>query len=306
MAGVVLLAASRAGAGRAAAALGAAAVLLLLVDPALIDDAGFRLSVLATAGLLAWAHPTGTWLGGPAGGACHAGSPRSSGSRSRRRPPPCRSSLATFGRLSLVSPAVNLTVVPLVPVAMARRRAGCWQEARSPPSGRRRRWAPSLGCPAGLVLHVVVALVRIGAAVPFAASRCRPRRRSAAAAIAGVVVVAAPGAAGPASTPACTTAACDRPATSSRAGRGSARAAHAAAALVAGASLVALGGAALGDATGRAYAVTVLDVGQGDAILVETRTGARMLVDGGPDPDRVLVALDDGSRRGTAASTSSC
>ena len=39
--------------------------------------------------------------------------------------------------------------------------------------------------------------------------------------------------------------------------------------------------------------LTVLDVGQGDAILVESRTGARMLVDGGPDPDRILLALDE-------------
>ena len=42
---------------------------------------------------------------------------------------------------------------------------------------------------------------------------------------------------------------------------------------------------------GRAH-VVVLDVGQGDAILVTGPTGGRMLVDGGPDPDRLLVALD--------------
>ena len=38
--------------------------------------------------------------------------------------------------------------------------------------------------------------------------------------------------------------------------------------------------------------VTVLDVGQGDAILVEGSQGGRLLVDGGPDPDRLLVELD--------------
>ena len=38
--------------------------------------------------------------------------------------------------------------------------------------------------------------------------------------------------------------------------------------------------------------VIVLDVGQGDAILVEGGRGGRLLVDGGPDPDRLLVALD--------------
>ena len=40
---------------------------------------------------------------------------------------------------------------------------------------------------------------------------------------------------------------------------------------------------------------TVLDVGQGDAILVEGDRGGRLLVDGGPDPDRLLVALDAAS-----------
>ena len=38
--------------------------------------------------------------------------------------------------------------------------------------------------------------------------------------------------------------------------------------------------------------ITVLDVGQGDAILVEGDRGGRMLIDGGPDPDRLIVQLD--------------
>jgi competence protein ComEC len=38
--------------------------------------------------------------------------------------------------------------------------------------------------------------------------------------------------------------------------------------------------------------ISVLDVGQGDSILVEGGRGGRMLIDGGPDPDRLLVELD--------------
>ena len=38
--------------------------------------------------------------------------------------------------------------------------------------------------------------------------------------------------------------------------------------------------------------ISILDVGQGDAILVEGSRGGRLLVDGGPDPDRLLVVLD--------------
>jgi competence protein ComEC len=38
--------------------------------------------------------------------------------------------------------------------------------------------------------------------------------------------------------------------------------------------------------------ITVLDVGQGDSILIEGSRGGRMLVDGGPDPDRLIIELD--------------
>jgi competence protein ComEC len=38
--------------------------------------------------------------------------------------------------------------------------------------------------------------------------------------------------------------------------------------------------------------ITVLDVGQGDAILIEGASGGRVLVDGGPDPDRLRALLD--------------
>ena len=38
--------------------------------------------------------------------------------------------------------------------------------------------------------------------------------------------------------------------------------------------------------------ISILDVGQGDAILVEGSRGGRLLIDGGPDPDRLLVELD--------------
>ena len=55
---------------------------------------------------------------------------------------------------------------------------------------------------------------------------------------------------------------------------------------------VAVAGAVVAARPASVPRVTVLDVGQGDAILVEGSRGGRLLVDGGPDPDRLLVALD--------------
>ena len=51
-------------------------------------------------------------------------------------------------------------------------------------------------------------------------------------------------------------------------------------------------GAVIAVRPGDVVRITVLDVGQGDAILVEGADGGRLLVDGGPDPDRLLVVLD--------------
>ena len=51
-------------------------------------------------------------------------------------------------------------------------------------------------------------------------------------------------------------------------------------------------GAVVAATPGGGARISVLDVGQGDAILVEGSRGGRLLIDGGPDPDRLLVALD--------------
>ena len=292
MAGVVLLARESGRAGRAAAALGAAAVLLLLVDPALIGDAGFRLSVLATAGLLAWANPIGAWLAGIAGGRVPRWLAESLGISLAAQAATLPDVVATFGRLSLVSPVVNLAVVPLVPVAMVGgvlALAGGAMSAVGAPAAI----ATLLGLPGWLVLHLVIALVRIGAAVPFAAVTLPPEAALPVAALAAMALLAAPGAIRRLRRRRARRQRAVEPAMRARARSRFTITPAGRATLVAGAIVVALGGAAVGEATGRATRITVLDVGQGDAILLESRTGAGMLVDGGPDPNRVLVALDE-------------
>ena len=313
MAGVVLLARESGRAGRAPAALALAAFTLLLAEPAMIGDAGFRLSVVATAGLLAWATPLGGWIGGLGGG----------------RVPGW---LAEGLGISLAAQAATLPdVLRHVRAAVARRagrqpRGGAagarrdgrraswrWPAARWRWRASRRSWPRSLGLPAWLLLHVIVAVVRLAAGLPLAAVAIPPEVAPAAAGIAAAVLVAG----GPGADPRGASSARDRRRrTRRRAGGPSGRSGHAGAPRCAGRPGATPGRAhrprgwagscsasrwpssrrsrtlALGDATGRANRLVVLDVGQGDAILVESRSGARMLVDGGPDPERLLVELD--------------
>ncbi|MHB8893484.1 MAG: ComEC/Rec2 family competence protein, partial [Candidatus Limnocylindrales bacterium] len=294
MAAVVLAARESGRAGRAAAALGLAAAILLLFDPAMIEDAGFRLSVMATAGLLAWASPIGAWIGRLGGGRVPGWLAESLGISLAAQAATLPDVLATFGRLSLVSPAVNLAVVPLVPVAMAggvvAMLAGWLVMLGAPPP-----IGVIAGLPGWLVLHVIVALVRLAAGLPFAAVALPPGVAAPAGAVAALAILAAPTilrrirarrsrrrrpAAG--ATPA------------SGGGRrhGPGPTAAQRGIVVAAALVVGIASLALGDAATRTTRIVMLDVGQGDAILLESRSGARILVDGGPDPDRLLLQLD--------------
>jgi competence protein ComEC len=86
----------------------------------------------------------------------------------------------------------------------------------------------------------------------------------------------------------------DRPISSRRGGFSTRRRGIALAALVAGTLLVAwpaLGGAGADDATSPGLRVSVLDVGQGDAILLQPRGAPAVLVDGGPPGDDLAAKL---------------
>ena len=296
MAGVVLLARESGRAGRAPTALALGAAILLLAEPAMIGDAGFRLSVMATAGLLAWANPLAARLGRTGGGRMPGWLAESLGISLAAQAATLPDVLATFGRLSLVSPVVNLAVVPLVPAAMlggvVAMLAGGAAMLGAPPIV-----ATVAGLPGWVVLHVIVAIVRIAASMPFAALTLPPGVAQPAALVTGAAILVAPAAwsrlhpilaaRSTRTRGAAVTGPIPRRAersAGSRIGR-SERVAVAVAGLA-----VAVAGAALTDAAGRATRITVMDVGQGDAILLETRTGARMLIDGGPDPDRILLA----------------
>ena len=304
MAAVVLLARESGRAGQAAAALGWAVAIMLLVEPGLVHDAGLQLSALATAGLVAWATPLTALLDRLGRGRFPAWLTENLGVSLAAQAATLPLILASFGRLSLVAPAVNLVVVPLVAPAMA---AGCVAMlagaavlAGAPPV-----IGAVLAAPAWVLLRILVGIVDGAAALPFASVTLTPPMDAIVAGVAAVAIAGlhwrtthrAPKASTPTASPARAPAtglarhatdASVRPRAWPRPKAG--RWTRTAALGLAVAVLVA-GGVVAARPSGVAR-ITVLDVGQGDAILVEGSSGGRLLIDGGPDPDRLLVALD--------------
>ena len=305
MAGVVLLARESGRAGRAAAALGWAAVILLLVDPSLVGDAGFQLSTLATAGILAWATPINEAL--------RRSAPRwlpawlieclavSLAAQAATLPVV----LLVFGRLAIISPIVNLAVVPIVAPAMAAA-ALALLGGLAAMAGAPAVLATILGLPGWFLLAVIVGVVQAAARLPFASATLEPPLNIVAAALAAAVPAAVLIARSRRSMAMARPRALSAerpPPQAGRAGQATPRRqtrqarthgggrSERVVAIAVTASLIAVvvAVAPRPDGTTR---ITVLDVGQGDSILVEGGRGGRLLVDGGPDPDRLLIELD--------------
>ncbi|HEX5148488.1 MAG TPA: ComEC/Rec2 family competence protein [Candidatus Limnocylindrales bacterium] len=295
MAGVVLLARESGRAGRASAALGWAATLLLLGDPKLIGDAGFQLSSLATAGLIAWATPLTEWIERTGRGRVPRWLAESLGVSLAAQAATLPIVLVSFGRLAILSPVVNLAVVPLVAPAMAVGLLALVGGA-AVVAGLPGVVGAMLAAPGWVILRILVAIVQFAAGLPFASATLEPPFDTAAALISVLVLGTLTcwrrrprsSAMERAGEPAGVTDAA-RPPRDRR--REPGRRARRAATLALIASVVVTGGVIVARPSGVAQ-VTILDVGQGDAILVEGSRGGRLLIDGGPDPDRLLVALD--------------
>jgi competence protein ComEC len=297
MAAVVLLARETGRAGRAVAALGWAATLLLVTDPGLIADAGFQLSSLATAGLIAWATPLTAWVEGLGRGRIPRWLSESLGVSLAAQAATLPIILVSFGRLAILSPLVNLAVVPLVAPAMAAGlvalAGGVIVSAGAPPM-----IGAILAAPGWVILRILVAIVDVSASLPFASLSIDPPFDVAAAGVAtgGLAAVAwwrrrrpRPGRARNAVPPAAASPAQPRSVPGNRTGNGRTAVRAATMALV---SAIAVAGSVVAARPAGIPRMTILDVGQGDAILVEGSRGGRLLIDGGPDPDQLLVALD--------------
>ena len=287
MAAVVLLARETGRSGRAAAALGWAIVGLVLAAPTLVTDPGFALSAAATGGLIAWATPITRSLEGWRSGWLPGWLCESLGVSFAAELATLPIALAWFGRVPIIAPLVNLLVVPIVAPAMAAGGVALIGGAATA-AGAPGALATILGLPAWAALSAMVVIVRAAAALPFASATLPLRSNLLAATVAaGVVLVvalhragrlrlrlrmrhrialdrASPGAAAPsprAATPRATAA--------SRPRRPDGRMQRV---IVAGLAvvIVGVGAIALNRADGRVR-ITVLDVGQGDAILVDAR-----------------------------------
>jgi len=255
---------------RAAAANGlcAAIALMLAIDPGTLGDASFLLSAGATAGLLAFQAPLAKRF---------AAMPSLIGeglaATLAATLPTLPLVAGIFGRISLVSPIANLVAVPLFPALMATSVATIAAGAVSPDVAR------PFALAAYAIAFALRVIVETAAALPLAAVDV-PRGPFTALVLAGLCVgavlaarrmrIGLPRIALP-----------RPPALPSR---------RALAVACASVLLITTILAAILATAAPAFRIRALDIGQGDAFLVEAG-GKVALIDGGPDPARLLAEL---------------
>ena len=293
MAAALLIARLGGSTAHALSALMAAALLMLLVSPPVLWDVGFQLSTLATAGLILYAAGIEARL---ARWPALVRGPVSLTLAAQITTLPVV--VGTFDRLSLVAPLANVVVVPLVPLVMLAAAMATAVGVLAPLLpvellGSVLGWAA--GGSAWLLLRVMIVVGELAAALPLASlSTTTP---------AWLGVAWYPGLAAlgwwrsrrpPPPEPGHriglgeTRGGPPRDGLASRPLRWLARPAPAASGCIG--VLLAISVAGLPD--GRLH-LTMLDIGQGDAILVETPNGGTLLIDGGPDPDLLLQRLGE-------------
>jgi competence protein ComEC len=275
MAGGLVLA--RLGGSRAHAlgALMLAALVMLLAAPPVLWDVGFQLSALATAGLIWFAGPMEHLL---ARWPAVIREPVGLTLAAQLTTLPVI--LLNFERLSLVSPAANVLVVPLVPVVMLCAALAAVAGAVAgllPVTAFTELLSWATGGAAWLYLRLMIMAGQATAAMPLAS-----------------VDLSAPAWTAAAWYPALLLAHRRLPAAGQQHDLPVPGLGRAARPLpVAVATLILLAVLSIGSRPDGRLHIWLLDVGQGDAILVRAPSGATLLVDGGPDPDLAARRLGE-------------
>jgi competence protein ComEC len=284
MAAVVLLARESGRRGGASAALSLTVLAMLGVDPATIADAGFQLSVVATAGLLAWASRLRDWLAAHLPQATPAWLLEALGVSLAAQAATLPLTLLDFERVSLVAPLANLLIAPLVAPSMLLTVIAFAIGALIGLGVPALLFAPlTLVCTLGI--GAMIEIAHFCASLPFATLDVPAPFNFVAAAVAALAVAVVAR-----RKPRATFGApLDRPKPAAPESGGPSRRLVGAAGSVSLCVLLVLVGGSRPD--GRLH-VSVLDVSQGDAILLQGPDGGRMLIDAGPDPDRLLTLLD--------------
>jgi competence protein ComEC len=285
MAAAVIVARESGRRGQAKAALALTCLALLVLDPATVTDVGFELSAIATAGLLAWATPLHEWLVKRLPKATPAWLLEALAVSLAAQAATLPLILLQFGRLSMVAPLANLLIAPLVAPAMLVT-AICLAAGATLALGVPTLLMAPVSLIGALLIGAMIWIAHWCAALPFASVDLPPPFAyigAAASALAiGFVVYRSRRAK-----------AREQPlVTKARASRFRLKRSHLVAFGAALALVLLITVVALARPDGRLH-VTMLDIGQGDSILLEGPQGGRMLIDTGPDPDLELKRLDE-------------
>ncbi|HEX2766324.1 MAG TPA: DNA internalization-related competence protein ComEC/Rec2 [Candidatus Limnocylindria bacterium] len=282
MAGAMLVGRAAGSRAHATSALGLAALVMLLVAPSVLWDVGFQLSLLATAGLIWFGaaferrlHRWPGWIREPVALTMAA------------QVTTLPVILVNFERLSLVAPIANVLVVPIVPLSMAASAGAALTGTvlavlDAGLIGDALAWLA--GGVAWLVLRAMIVVGHLAASVPLAAVDVSVPAPFAVAwfPLVGLATWALRSDGPPIE---------ERLPDEAMTGTLAALARVARPLPMALAVLLVLGAITFAARPDGRLHVTVLDIGQGDAILVEAPGGATMLVDGGPDPELTLRRL---------------
>jgi len=290
MASVVLLARESGRRGSAAAGLGITVAGMLAVDPGTIKDVGFQLSAAATCGLLIWGTRAHDWLAARLPRRTPRWLLESLGVSLAAQAATLPLVLLHFGTLSLVAPLANLLITPFVAPAMLLTALALACGVLIGFGVPTLLFAP-LALIGSLVIGATITIAHFSASLPFAnVVLSEPINLLSAAACSAALAYYArrrhkPRAAeAPANSGSPTTSAHGTGAAPIRSRR------VAFVGTLAGAVVLLV--AANGTRPDGRLHITVLDVGQGDAILLQGPNGGRALVDTGPDPARLIALLD--------------